>query len=375
MRGHRYRRRETRNFMNGLFGRITVIWVLALASLWIAHDILRGALLTMEEPYAVTARGDLAEFEALTNQIFEAAAPSVAYIFTEESAAAGSFGRRQPRGAGSGFVWDAAGHIVTNFHVVSNAQSVRVRLDKGEPVPAVVVGSAPEYDLAVLRLSHTRAMLRPLPIGSSDDLRIGQAVFAIGNPFGLSRSLSTGVISAIDRHLPIAAGREIRGVIQTDAAINPGNSGGPLLDSAGRLIGVNTAILSQTGSWAGVGFAVPVGTVNRIVPQLVRDGRVPRPGIGVAFFSEEMAARLGYEGLVVAEVLPDSAAERAGIRGVDRRAGRLGDIITEANGRPVYSISDLAEVLEEIGIGKSVELTIVRDGREHTVSVQIMDIA
>lgn len=375
MRRCRYWNPETRNFMNGLFGRITVVWVLVLASLWIAHDILRGPLLTMEEPYVVTARGDLAEFEALTNQIFEAAAPSVAYIFTEESAAAGSFARRQPRGAGSGFVWDAAGHIVTNFHVVSNAQSVRVRLDKGEPVPAVVVGSAPEYDLAVLRLSHTRATLRPLPIGSSDDLRIGQAVFAIGNPFGLSRSLSTGVISAIDRHLPIAAGREIRGVIQTDAAINPGNSGGPLLDSAGRLIGVNTAILSQTGSWAGVGFAVPVGTVNRIVPQLVRDGRVPRPGIGVAFFSEEMAARLGYEGLAVAEVLPDSAAERAGIRGVDRRAGRLGDIITEANGRPVYSISDLAEVLEEIGIGKSVELTIVRDGRERTVSVQIMDIA
>ena len=200
-------------------------------------------------------------------------------------------------------------------------------------------------------------------------------MFAIGNPFGLSRSLSTGVISAIDRHLPVAAGREIRGVIQTDAAINPGNSGGPLLDSAGRLIGVNTAILSLTGNWAGVGFAVPVGTVNRIVPQLVRDGRVPRPGIGVALFSEEAAARSGYEGLVVADVLPDSAAEQAGIRGFDRQAGRLGDIITEANGRPVYSISDLAEVLEEIGIGKNVELTIVREGRKRTVSVPIMDIS
>jgi 2-alkenal reductase len=362
--------------MNNLFGRIIVVWALALASLWIGHDIVRGPLLTMEEPYVVTARGDLADFETLTNQIFEAAAPSVAYIFME-SAATGPLGRVQSRGAGSGFVWDAAGHVVTNYHVVSNAQNVWVRLDKGEPVPAVVIGSAPEYDLAVLRLrpAHTRATLRPLPIGSSDDLRIGQAVFAIGNPFGLSRSLSTGVISAIDRHLPVAAGREIRGVIQTDAVINPGNSGGPLLDSAGRLIGVNTAILSQTGSWAGVGFAVPVGTVNRIVPHLVRDGRVPRPGLGVALFSEEAAARLGYEGLVVADVFPDSAAERAGIRGFDRRAGRLGDIITEANGRPVYSISDLAEVLEEIGIGKSVELTIVRDGRKRTVPVRIMDIS
>jgi 2-alkenal reductase len=364
--------------MNGLFGRIMVVWILALASLWIGHDILRPPLLPMEEPYVVTARGDLAEFEALTNQIFEAAAPSVAYIFTG-LAVAGPLGREQPRGAGSGFVWDAAGHVVTNFHVVSNAQSVWVRLDMGEPVPAVVVGSAPEYDLAVLRLSlgpnHVRAALRPLPIGSSDDLRIGQAVFAIGNPFGLSRSLSTGVISAIDRHLPVAAGREIRGVIQTDAAINPGNSGGPLLDSAGRLIGVNTAILSRTGNWAGVGFAVPVGTVNRIVPQLVRDGRVPRPGLGVALFSEEAAARSGYEGLVVADVLPDSPAEQAGLRGFDRQAGRLGDIITEANGRPVYSISDLAEVLEEIGIGKNVELTIVREGRTRTVSVRIMDIS
>jgi 2-alkenal reductase len=360
--------------MNNLFGRIIVVWVLALASPWIAHDILRGPLLTMTEPYAVTARGDLADFEVLTNQIFEAAAPSVAYIFTE-SATAGPFGRGQARGAGSGFVWDAAGHVVTNFHVVSDAQRVWVRLDKGDPVPAVVVGNAPEYDLAVLRLRDNRAVLRPLPIGSSDNLKIGQAVFAIGNPFGLSRSLSTGVISAIDRHLPAAAGREIRGVIQTDAAINPGNSGGPLLDSAGRLIGVNTAILSQTGSWAGVGFAVPVDTVNRIVPQLVRDGRVPRPGIGVAFFSEEAVARSGYEGLVVADVLPGSGAERAGIRGFNRRTGRVGDVITEANGRPVYSISDLAEILEEIGIDNSVDLTVVRDGRRRTVTVQIMDIS
>ena len=360
--------------MNTLFGRIMLVWVLAIATLWIAHDVLRGPLLTMNEPYLVTARGELADFESLTSQIFEAAAPSVAYIFTE-SEAPGRLGGGRPHGAGSGFVWDSAGHIVTNFHVVSSAQTVRVRLDTGEPMTAVVVGTAPEYDLAVLRLNQNRAALRPLPIGSSDDLRVGQAVFAIGNPFGLSRSLSTGVISALDRHLPVAAGREIRGVIQTDAAINPGNSGGPLLDSAGRLIGVNTAILSRTGSWAGVGFAVPVGTVNRIVPQLVRDGRVPRPGIGVALFNEEAAARSGAEGLVVAEVMPGSSAEQAGIRGFDRRSGRHGDIITKAHGRPVRTISDLAEVLEEIGIGKMVELTIVRERRTRSVSVRVMDIS
>jgi 2-alkenal reductase len=360
--------------MNTLFGRIMVIWLLVLASLWFAHDVLRGPLLTMNKPYVVTARGELADFESLTNQIFEAAAPSVAYIFTE-SGAADRLGRGQPHGAGSGFVWDAAGHVVTNFHVVMNAQIVHVRLDMGEPMTAAVVGTAPEYDLAVLRLRQNRATLRPLPIGSSDDLRVGQAVFAIGNPFGLSRSLSTGVISALDRHLPVAAGREIRGVIQTDAAINPGNSGGPLLDSAGRLIGVNTAILSRTGSWAGVGFAVPVGTVNRIVPQLVRDGRVPRPGIGVALFGEEAAARSGSEGLVVADVIANSSAEEAGIQGFDRRSGRPSDVITKANGRPVHTISDLAEVLEEVGIGQMVELTIVRAGRTRTVSVRVMDIS
>lgn len=360
--------------MNTLFGRIVVVWFLVLASLWIAHDLLRGPLLTVSEPYVVAARGDLADFELLTNQIFEAAAPSVAYIFTE-TGRAGALGRGQPSGAGSGFVWDGAGHIVTNFHVVSNARIVHVRLDTGEPMPAVVVGTAPEYDLAVLRLTETRTALRPLPIGSSDDLKVGQAVFAIGNPFGLSRSLSTGVISALDRHLPVAAGREIRGVIQTDAAINPGNSGGPLLDSAGRLIGVNTAILSRTGSWAGVGFAVPVATVNRVVPQLVRDGKVPRPGLGVALLSEEAAARLGVAGLVVAEVLPGSPAEQAGIRGFDRRTGAVGDIIIEVNGRPVRTISDLAEVLEEVGIGNSVELTIVRDGRRRTVPAQVMDLS
>ncbi len=361
--------------MRNLFGKIIIVWFLALATVWVGHDMLRGPLLTVDEPYPVTARGDLADFEILTNQIFEAAAPSVAYISTTSAAGGAYGGRRQASSAGSGFVWDAAGHVVTNFHVVMNARSVQVRLDKGEPMPAMVVGAAPEYDLAVLRLSHGRASVRPLPIGSSDDLKVGQAVFAIGNPFGLSRSLSTGVISALDRHLPASAGREIRGVIQTDAAINPGNSGGPLLDSAGRLIGVNTAILSGTGSWAGVGFAVPVGIVNRIVPQLVRDGRVPRAGIGVALLSEEVAAGSGEAGLVVAEVLPGSAAEQAGIRGFDRRSGRPGDVIVAANGRPVYSISDFAEVLEEIGIGNRVELTIVREGVERTVSVRIIDIS
>lgn len=173
--------------------------------------------------------------------------------------------------------------MVTNHHVVEGATRVAVRLDSGEAVPARVIGFAPNSDLAVLRLSENRAALRPIPIGTSDDLKVGQSVYAIGNPFGLTRSLSTGVISALERRLPAGSGREIAGVIQTDAAINPGNSGGPLLDSAGRLIGVNTAILSGSGSFAGIGFAVPADTVNRIVPKLIRDGRVPTPASASAW--------------------------------------------------------------------------------------------
>jgi 2-alkenal reductase len=280
----------------------------------------------------------------------------------------------QSAGTGSGFIWDAAGHVVTNNHVVEHAQEVRIRLGTERTYRASVVGTAPDYDLAVLRPLEPLEPVEPIPVGSSQDLAVGQAVFAIGNPFGLSRSMSTGIISALGRRLPAETGREIRGVIQTDAAINPGNSGGPLLDSAGRLIGVNSAIYSQTGSFAGVGFAVPVDVVNEIVPQLIARGRAPRPGIGIAILDEVAAGGLDVSGIVVADVLPGSAAERAGLRGVDRQAGQLGDVITYVEGRRVRTLAEFTEALGERGIGQKIELTVARDGRERTVEVEVEDI-
>ena len=263
------------------FRRVAIIGLLAAGLLWLAYPIVQGLLFAETEKRLVTPRGDLAGYEITSTNVFESAAPSVVYIFSERRGRA-MFGAEQPQqGAGSGFVWDRAGHIITNQHVVEGADRVFVRFDSGEAAPATYVGGSRDHDLAVLRVSSSPVTLSPIPIGSSSDLKIGQFVFAIGNPFGLSRTLTTGIVSALDRRLPTQSGREITGVIQTDAAINPGNSGGPLLDSAGRLIGVNTAIISGTGSYSGIGFAVPVDTVNRIVPQIIRDGRPARPGIGI----------------------------------------------------------------------------------------------
>ena len=353
--------------MGRRWGLFATIWVLILATVYLGDRFVRDVFLTDDAPRAVTPRGDLAAFERSTVRLFEEASPSVVYIFTH--------GGGGGAGAGSGLVWDRAGHVVTNFHVVRDANDVSVRLDDGEAVRASVIGTAPDYDLAVVRLRETRGRIRPIPIGSSGDLKVGQAVFAIGNPFGLSRTLTTGVISALNRRLPTASDREVRGVIQTDAAINPGNSGGPLLDSAGRLIGVNTAILSDTGVSSGIGFAVPVDIVNRIVPRLIRDGAVPRPGIGIVVMGEETAARLGVAGLVVSRVLPGSEAAKAGLRPADLERRTLGDIIVRVNGVTVRSVSEFAAELGEAGIGAQVELTVVNQGQQRSVWVTVMDIS
>jgi 2-alkenal reductase len=344
-----------------------VLGLLLLVVFWTAEPYVRTWLLGREEPRPVLARGELADFERNSTEVFAARAPAVALVLTA----------RGPRavGTGSGFVWDAAGHVVTNNHVVEGAREVLVRLDGERPIAARVIGTAPDYDLAVLRPQAPLGAIPPIPLGRSAELAVGQTVYAIGNPFGLSRSMSSGIVSALDRHLPVASGREIRGVIQTDAAINPGNSGGPLLDTAGRLIGVNTAIYSETGSFAGVGFAVPVDVVNEVVPQLIRHGRAPRPGIGIAALDEAEAAGLDVPGIVVARVVPGSAADRAGLRGIDPAAGLIGDVITHVNGRPVRTVAELALALTEAGIGNEVELTVLRAGAERaTVRVTVTDI-
>ena len=323
---------------------------------------------------AVEQRGPLSEGEKATIEIFERVSPSVVQVAVR-SAANPLMGEEGQGGAsGTGFVWDRDGHLVTNNHVVASGGEIAVRFASGEVTRVDLVGTAPNYDLAVLRIRSVRELPPPVALGSSSDLKVGQSAFAIGNPFGLDQSMTSGIISALKRRLPTTGGREIANVIQTDAAINPGNSGGPLLDSAGRLIGVTTAIISPSGSNAGIGFAVPVDVVNRIVPELIRDGRVPTPGIGIAAASEDVATRLGVEGVIVVRTAPGSPAERAGIRGVNMSTGAVGDIVTAVDGKPVRRLADLTDALEQVGVGHSVRLTVKRGSDTREVNVEIVDI-
>ena len=358
-----------------------------LLAFYVAQPTLNGFLFAAQDPRAVTARGELAPAETATIDLFARASPSVVHVFAQAAAQGralmGVEGEGEDQGGGSqtgtGFVWDAAGHVVTNNHVVAAAVqgggSIAVRLSSGAVSTATLVGAAPSYDLAVLRLGRSAVAPPPLAIGTSADLKVGQSTFAIGNPFGLDHTLTTGVISALQRRLPTGAGRELSGVIQTDAAINPGNSGGPLLDSAGRLIGVNTAIYSPSGTSAGIGFAIPVDVVNRVVPDLIRNGRTRNPGIGIIAGQEATAARLGIDGVVVLRVLRGSPAAAAGLRGVDPQTGEIGDIIIGAGGRPIQRLADLTAAMEAAGLGAGIDLTIERDGRTRRVRVTTTDVA
>jgi 2-alkenal reductase len=325
------------------------------------------------EPRAVTPRSALPREEQQVVRLFEVAAPSVAYITTESISRRGFFVAQVAQGAGSGFVWDDQGHIVTNQHVVAGATRVQVQLDAGRTYDAQVIGAAPDYDLAVVKLDKLPPGLRPLAVGTSSDLRIGQSVYAIGNPFGLTRTLTQGIVSALDRHLPTSDVREIRGAIQTDAAINPGNSGGPLLDSAGRLIGVTTAIRSPSGGSTGVGLAIPVDLVNRIVPQLIAKGRAPSPSIGIVAFHPELVAQAGIVGVVVARVAPGSPAAKAGLKAFDERTRNVGDVIIAVDNRAVESLPAFAAELDRVGVDNVAELTVIRDGKERRVKVRVID--
>jgi 2-alkenal reductase len=369
------------------FTRLALLAALLLLGAFVAEPYIARWLYAQDAPRPVAARGDLAPSEQTAIEIFQRISPSVVHVFARpdprrladpEEGFGGPGGPGGPQGggvqSGTGFLWDGAGHVVTNNHVIEGARPVTVRFASGEVVPAEVVGTAPNYDLAVLRLGRIRDLPPAIPIGTSADLKVGQITYAIGNPFGLDQTLTTGVISALQRRLPTSGGREVADVIQTDAAINPGNSGGPLLDSAGRLIGVNTAIFSPSGAYAGIGFAIPVDVVNRVIPQLIRDGRVPTPGIGIVAGQEAAAAQLGIEGVVILQTMRGSPAERAGLQGIDPRTGALGDVITGVNGEPVRRLSDFTEALERARIGQPIELTIDRQGRTGTVRVEVADI-
>jgi S1-C subfamily serine protease len=325
-------------------------------------------------PQEVVPQGRLSDWEKSVTALFRAAAPSVAYITTESRRFDPLSGVELAEGAGSGFLWDGAGHIVTNYHVIEGADTVYVQLDVGDPIEARVIGGAPDYDIAVVRLREIPKGLRPLPVGESKSLQVGQATFAIGNPFGLTRTLTTGIVSALERRLPTSRGREVRGVIQTDAAINPGNSGGPLLDSSGRLIGVNSAIYSESGTSAGIGFAIPVDLVKRVVPQIIKTGRAPRPGLGIAAADERIASQLGIQGVMVLGVARGSPAERAGIQPFDLRRKREGDVIVALDGKPVQTFSDFVAMLDELGVGKDVTLTLRRGDEQRDVKVRTIDL-
>jgi S1-C subfamily serine protease len=281
-----------------------------------------------------------------------------------------------PQGSGSGFIWDRAGHIVTNFHVIAGADAAQVTLSDHSSWPARLIGEAPERDLAVLRIEAPADRLRPIAIGSSEHLRVGQKVLAIGNPFGFDQSLTTGVISALGREINSLTDMPIRDVIQTDAAINPGNSGGPLLDSAGRVIGVNTAIYTPSGGSAGIGFAIPVHAVQGAVPDLIAHGRLQRATLGVELAPDSVLRQARIEGALIFRVVPGSGAAEASLRGTTRLPyGRwqLGDVIVGIGGQPVRSSADLLLVLEEKQAGETVDIEVVRDGRRATARVVLGD--
>jgi S1-C subfamily serine protease len=278
-----------------------------------------------------------------------------------------------PQGTGSGFVWDQDGHIVTNFHVVQNGDRASVTLNDNSTYPATIVGTAPDKDIAVLHIDAPPQKLLPLPIGQSANLKVGQTVLAIGNPFGLDQTLTTGVVSGLGREIKSVTQHPIFDVIQTDASINPGNSGGPLLDSSGRLIGINTAIYSPSGANAGIGFAVPVDSVNTIVPQLLKYGKLTRPGLGINILSDQIAMQQGIDGVVILGAVPGGAAEQAGISGVKQEpAGtRLGDVIVKVDVLEVHRSSDLYKALDAHKVGDQIDVTVDNQGHRRTTKVTL----
>jgi S1-C subfamily serine protease len=322
---------------------------------------------------------DLLQDELNTIRVFRKASSAVVYI-TNKRLRRDYFSldvTEIPQGSGSGFLWDGDGHVVTNYHVIAGGDAFAVLLDDGSSWEARVVGAEPNKDLAVLEIEAPEHGVEHLELGDSSQLVVGQKVLAIGNPFGLDHTLTTGVISALGREIRSMAGTTIRDVIQTDASINPGNSGGPLLDSRGRLIGVNTAIVAPSGQSAGIGFAVPVNTVKRVVPQLIAYGRVRRAGLGVTLFTDALARRWGLEGAVIREVLPNTAAARAGLEGaqIDRRGRvRFGDIIVGIDDHRIATYDDLYTALDAKRPGDQVTVHYLRGRNERSVELDLIEL-
>ena len=365
--------------------------ILLVAALWLgwrlAAPLLDNAYDPKATPRTIVARGDLAADEKATIELFKSASPSVVHIATSARGLARdryTFNLTPldiPLGTGSGFVWDDRGYVVTNLHVILNADSrsladrAEVTLDDQTRYEGHLVGFEADYDIAVLKIDAPKDKMHAIPVGQSADLQVGQKAFAIGNPFGLDHTLSTGVVSGLNREIEAPSGHVIRGVIQTDAAINPGNSGGLLLDSAGRLIGMNTAIASPYGGSAGVGFAVPVDTINRVVPSLIRKGKFSRPVLGIRSVPEQVARAVRVPGVAIETVEPGSGAEKAGLRSLERDAqGRpIVDVITVVAGQRVKTLEEIWEILGDHKAGDIVKIEFVRDGHNMTADVTLQD--
>lgn len=339
-----------------------------------------GSALSVNSPPAITDPS-LATDEQNNIEVYKAAAPGVVYI-QSTTTVRDFFGSEAREGAGSGSVIDNQGNILTNYHVIANAEKLTVSFGSGRNYPARVVGRDPDTDLAVIRLLETpKEPITVVPLGDSDRLVVGQKVLAIGNPFGLDRTLTTGVISGLQRPIRAQNGRQIEGAIQTDASINPGNSGGPLLDSHGRMIGINSQIESPSGASAGVGFAIPVNIAKRIVPQLVRNGSVQRPKLGifprdVESLSNQVQLPVS-SGVLIWNVQPGGPAANAGLRGLVRTEDgdvELGDIIVGIAGEKVGNNDELLKILDKHQIGETVNVEIYRGSRRLTIPIRLADV-
>lgn len=351
-------------------------WLLLLALLALAH----GAL---AEGSARAASG-LTPEEEIVIGIYRAVSPGVVNITSTVLSQDFLFRIVPERGTGSGFIVDDRGYILTNNHVVENADSLEVTLGDKSKVPAKLIGRDPNNDLAVIRVTVPRERLTPLKLGDSDQLQVGQMSIAIGNPFGLDRTVTRGVVSALGRSLKAETGRQIRNVIQTDAAINPGNSGGPLLNSRGEVIGINTAIFSPSGGSVGIGFAIPVNTAKKLLPLLIARGRASHPWLGISGLdvTPNLAKTLSLpvkEGVMIAQVAPGGPAARAGLRGSERRVrvGNYmmnvgGDIIQALDGQKIANVDDLTAFLDERKkVGDDVRVDFLRDGKPQTMTVRL----
>ncbi len=344
---------------------------------------------TLRQPASrIPVRTDLTQSELRTIELFRESSPSVVHIRTSEFALeAGQFNmnlQKTPQGSGSGFIWDRNGHIVTNFHVIQKADEATVTLADNTTWKAKLVGFEQSKDLAVLRINAPSEQLKPIKVGYSADLQVGQTVLAIGNPFGLDQTLTTGIISGLGREIISATGRSIRNVIQTDAAINPGNSGGPLLDSSGHLIGVNTAIYSTSHVYAGIGYAVPVDLISRFVPQLIRYGTIQIPSLNFTGIDDVVTRKLKINrlltqdahGVMVQDLIPGGAADLAGLKAISfDKAGNLvlGDLIMQLDEIPIADADDLLAALETHKVGDEVTLIIFRNNKKLKVKAKLQE--